>query len=447
MRRKGVLILKKFFIIAAAAMLCIALSGCNVLETDTEALMKPPVFTEEQEKLNAALAEVIGESYTLKYPKTEDINSAFIFKDLDGDKIEEAMAFYTLFDESTRINVLKNNNGNWISVYEAAGFYGDIESVDFANISDESCAIVIKWNQEVGIYRYKNERLQTLHSDSCEWIEISDINGDGFSEVIIIDRNPMNKSTLKIVYAGDNGVNVTDDISIHADYEKIYAKGNGKLCEGKNIYFIDSEIYEGVYLTEIFTLENGEAKRLFIADFVNYDDDENKNDEQNVIVSVGGGYGERGIFLRNTKVCCMDINRDGIIEMPVEYRDDYAQQSSDEIFYLIYMQYDGNDSNAVWNGIANTECGYLFEVPEIWNENITIKFGSSTDEMIFTDKTTGRVIYEIFAVSKNDYQDKYEEYVLASEDKSKNYYIKSHVDEKNKYYISPEKYAESFIFI
>ena len=99
--------LKKFLVFAAAIILCVVFSGCNVLEMDAEALIKPPVFTKEQEKLNAALTEVIGENYVLKYPETGEMNSAFIFKDLDGNGTEEAMAFYSLLDESTRINVLK----------------------------------------------------------------------------------------------------------------------------------------------------------------------------------------------------------------------------------------------------------------------------------------------------------------------------------------------------
>ena len=66
--------MKKFLISVASIILCFVFSGCNVLEMDTEALMKPPVFTEEQEKLNAALTEVIGESYVLKYPEIGEPN-------------------------------------------------------------------------------------------------------------------------------------------------------------------------------------------------------------------------------------------------------------------------------------------------------------------------------------------------------------------------------------
>ncbi|MBE6892405.1 MAG: hypothetical protein E7482_00095 [Ruminococcaceae bacterium] len=439
--------MKKLVLFMASAMLALAFSGCNVLETDTEALMKPPVFTEEQEKLNAALTEVIGESYILKYPETGEMNSAFIFKDLDGDGTEEAMAFYSLLDESTRINILKNRDEKWVSVYEAAGFYGDIESVNFAKIEEKGFAIVIKWDQEVGIYRYRKEKLETVHSDSCEGTEIADINGDGLSEILIISKNPMGQSTLEVVYNSENEILVTDDISVHADYSSIFSKGSAKLSEEKTVYFIDSEIYDGVFLTEMFALENGEAKRYFIADFVEYEEEEEERENDGVVVVVGGSYGKRGIFLRNTKVPCLDTNGDGIIEMPVEYREDYARDASDKIFFIQYMQYNGETSEIIWNGAANTEGGYLFSVPEKWNEKISVKTGSSSDEFVFTENKTGNVVCEIFAVSKNDYQDKYEELILAAEDETKFYYVKSFVDEKSEFYIAPEKYSESFIFI
>jgi hypothetical protein len=414
---------------------------------DTEALMKPPVFTEEQEKLNAALTEVIGESYVLRYPETGELNSAFIFKDLDGDGTEEAMAFYSVYDESTRINVLKKTEESWVSVYEAAGFYGDIESVNFAKIDKKGSDVVIKWEQEVGIYRYENERLEKVHGESCEGAEITDIEGDGKNEVVIISKNAMGRNSLKIVYGSGKEVLATDDISIHADYPNIFAKGYGKIYDGKGMFFIDSEISEGVYLTEMFSLEGTGAKRFFISDFMEKEEDEDGSENEGVVVVVGGGYGKRGIFLRNTKVSCMDINGDGIIEMPVEFREDYAQDKSSEIFFLQYMHFNGEKSEPVWNGVANTESGYLFAVPEKWNEKITAKFGSSPDSFVFSENKSGKAVLEIFAVSKNDYQDKYEDYILAAKDETKNYYVKILVGQESEFYLAPETISENFIFI
>ncbi len=441
--------MRKIILFAGIFVLLFAFSGCTVFETDTEALLSPPVFTEEQEKLNFALTEVIGEDYVLKYPENGKTNSAFIFKDLDNDGSEEAIAFYSVQDESTRINILKNENGKWISVYTAPGFYGEIESVDFVKIDEKGPAVVIKWEKEIGIYRYEKEKLESVYRAECENFDVADIDGNGFSEVIVFFGSPMGRSIVNIVYEEDGKIVVSEQISIHAPANEIYYKTAGLLFEGKSAYFIDSMIYEGVYLTEIITFENGEAKRNFVADFVRTEDEdeETEEDSSGVIVILGGDYGKRGIFLRNTKVSCIDTNGDGIIEMPVEVREDYAQEASENIFFLQYVQHNGTEAVPVWNGVANTENGYIFAVPENWNKTVEIQKSASSDRFVFVEKKSGNEILEIFAVSKSDYQDKYEDYVLAAEDETKNYYVKSFVSEESPYYIPPEIYMENFIFI
>ena len=439
--------LKRFFVVAGIMALVFAFSGCTAFETDTEALLSPPVFTEEQENLNFALTEVIGEDYVLKYPENGSTNSAFIFEDLDEDGTEEAIAFYSVLDENTRINVLKNEKGKWISVYTAPGFYGDIQKVDFVKIDEKGPAVIIKWEQEIGIYRYEKEKLESVYREICEGFEVADIDGNGFYEVAVFTGSPMRRTMVNIIHGENGGIKVSEQISIHAQYDKIYAKTSGLLHEGKSAYFIDSEISEGVYLTEIMTFENGEAKREFVADFVETGDEKTEEDTSGIVVVLGGDYGERGIFLRNTKIGCLDTNGDGIIEMPAEVREDYAREASENIFFIQYVQHNGTNAVPVWNGVANTEIGYLFAIPENWNENTVIKKSSSADSFVFCEKKNGNEIFEIFAVSKNDYQDKYEDYVLAAEDETKNYYVKLTEGEESEFYIAPETLSESFIFI
>lgn len=447
--QKEVSVLKKIFLALAAAAFCLAFSGCTVFETDTEALMRPPVFTEEQEKLNAALTEVIGESYTLKYPANGDMNSAFIFEDLDGDKTEEALAFYSLLDESTRINILKKDGEGWISVYEAAGYYGDIEKVDFTAMDSRGKVLVVKWEQEAAIYRYEDERLVTVHRTNCEESEIADIDGDGYSEIIVFGSNILGRNVLNVIYSDNGEIIVSGDIT--TEYANIFSAREGRLYSEKSAYFIDStvSVYGGVvYLTEIITLEEGTAKRYYIADFVEYDDSETGGEQDSgSIVIVDSDYGKRAIFLRGTKVSCMDTNGDGIMEMPVELREDYSRTETDELFFIQYMQYDGEISVPVWNGIANTENGYLFAVPESWNERVEVMLASSGDEVIFTDTETGEEILRIFAVLKSDYQDKYEDYILCAQDEAKYYYITSAAEPESDFYIAPEIYEKCFIFI
>lgn len=437
--------MKRILFFALAYAMVMLFSGCTVFETDTEALMSPPVLTAEQEKLNTALREVIGESYTLKYPKNGNMNSAFIFEDLDNDGTDEALAFYSSFDESTRINVLKKEGDGWKSVYEAAGFYGEIEKTDIAQIDNRGDVLAVKWGQEAAIYRYVDQRLETVHRTTCSGVEIDDINSDGYSEIMLFGGNISGRNSLKVVYSIDGDVVVSEDVMVHAEYKDIYSAKAGLLCDGLNAYFIDSAIYDGVHLTEVIILTEGDVHRDFIADYVEYEDGEEEAEQNGNIVIVGGGYGKRGIFLRNTKVYCMDTNKNGIMEMPIEVREGYAQGASDEIFITQYMEYDGENSLPVWNGIPNTEKGYLFAIPEAWNERVTATiFG---DTLTVYNKENNEEILSIHTVLKSDYQDKYEEFILGAESGEYNFYVEIKAPGEGEFHLDPEAIKSAFIFI
>ena len=441
--------MKKLFLVLAAALLVLAFSGCSVYETDTESLMRPPLMSEEQEKLNEALSKVAGENYTLKYPETGETNSAFVFKDLDMDGNKEAMAFYSSVDESTRINILKKEGDGWVSVYEAAGFSGEIKSIDFAEMDKNGTVLLVKWDDRIGVYRYKNNRLETIYSGNSSGATIADINKDGYSDIVVFKETDMNRSLFSVIYSDGAEVLMTEDISVHAQFDSIMSAKTAKLNSEKTAYFIDSVIYEGVYLTEIITLEEGELKRHTLADFVDYEEEEEEEPSENsgTIIIIGGNLGKRGIFLRNTAVSCMDTNKDGIMEFPVEVREDYAKEKNSNIYYLQYMQVAEETAYPVWNGVANSENGYLFALPIQWNDRVTPSFNSLNNELVFSETETGKVVFKICMVQKSDYQDKYEDYTLAAEDGTRNFYAKSFVEPETPFYLEPEQYENFFIFI
>lgn len=442
--------MKKLFLVLAAVLLVLAFSGCSVYETDTESLMHPPLMSEEQEKLNEALSKVAGENYILKYPETGDTNSAFIFKDLDKDGKEEALAFYSSVDESTRINILKKTEDNWVSVYEAAGFSGEIKSIDFAEMDKNGTVILVSWEDRIGVYRFEKNRLETIYYESCNGASIADIDADGYSDIFVFKETDMSRSFFEVIRSGDSGIEVTESITVHAQFDSIVSAKTGNLGNGTNALFIDSAIYEGVYLTEIITLTEEKPKRYTLADFVIYEDEEEEEETENTsgtIIIVGGNLGKRGIFLRNTAVNCMDTNNDGIMEFPVEVREDYAKEKNSKLYYLQYMQVAEETAYPVWNGVANTENGYIFALPVQWNDRVTPSYNSLNNELVFSETETGEVVFKICMVQKNDYQDKYEDYTLAAEDETRNFYAKSFVEEGTPFYLDPKQYEEFFIFI
>ena len=86
--------MKNKIVLSAVLLACLwALSGCSGFSSSTADLMRPPRLTPEQSAINEALtAAALTQTYTLKYPKSGEYRSAFVFHDIDGDGVEEAIA-------------------------------------------------------------------------------------------------------------------------------------------------------------------------------------------------------------------------------------------------------------------------------------------------------------------------------------------------------------------
>ena len=333
--------------------LLFAFSGCSSLQTDTEALLEPPSLTAEQENLNAALSEVAGTDYTLQYPTSGGASSAFMFEDLDGDGAAEALAFYSTDGESTRINVLKETDGgNWTSVYEAAGLGGSIESVRFANASAESTVLIVKWEQEIGVYRFVEKRLERLYSSNCDGFDVADMTGDGFDDVMLFSGSYVGRSVARVLYEDGGEFVVSAGIDLTAQYSEIVSTVSGELYSGVRGYFIDSQIYSGIYFTEVLTLEENTLVCKNVAQLLKKDDNSLSDEE----TQSGGSVtvvSDRGNYARNSAVFCHDINGDGIIEIPLEVRSDYAFSGDGGKYFIKFTDYNGTTLSAISFSVAD----------------------------------------------------------------------------------------------
>ncbi len=436
---------KKILLFLAVLALMVAFSGCGTFEVDTEALMTPPSLTEEQTRLNSALVRVIGENFRLQYPNGDGSSSAFMFSDLDGDGSEEALAFYTLDNENTRINILRKKEDDWVSTYEAAGFSGDIQNVRFMEAGKERL-LVVQWNQEAGVYRFKDDRLETLYSSLCDGILTADLSGDGTGDLLIFSNAYSGRAGVRLIYQEKGEIFVTEMVDVNAQYGTIYSTVCGPLGDGRIGYFIDSNPYQNLYLTEILTLENGKLCRFTLADFIPYVPEETEEKESGVTIVTH--YGPRGIYARNTAAFCADVNGDGVIEMPLEMREDPATQENTDYFYLQYIRYDGTETEPVWTGFFEDTEAFGFAFPEEWTENVEISRDGGTKEYRFTEKESGAEVLRLKITTPSDFQDHFEEgYMLAGQSETRAIAVLPLADPESPWYLEPFTVKERFSFI
>lgn len=436
---------KRFFLILAVLALTVAFSGCSTFEVDTEALMTPPSLTEEQTRLHSALVRVIGENFSLQYPGGESASSAFMFSDLDGDGEKEALAFYTLDNENTRINILRKKEDDWVSTYEAAGFSGDIQNVRFMESGREQF-LVVQWNEEAGVYRFKNDRLETLYSSLCDGIAVADLSGDGLGDLLIFSNAYSGRAGVRLIYQEKGEIVVTENVDVNARFGNIYSTVCGSLGDGRIGYFIDSNPYENLYLTEILTLENGRLRRSTMADLIPYEPEETEEKESGVTIVTH--YGPRGIYARNTAAFCADIDGDGVVEMPLEMREDPATQDNYNYYYLQYIRYNGTDTEPVWTGFFEDTEAFGFALPEEWAQGVEISRDGGTQEYRFTEKETDTEVLRLKITTPNDFQNHFEQgYVLAGENETRAVAVLPLVGPESPWYLEPFTIKERFSFI
>ena len=135
---------RKLLLAAAALWAAVTLSSCTGFSVVTEDLMDPPKLTAEQTAINNALKQsVISSTIRLKYPKTGDYRSSFVFHDIDGDDEQEAIAFYSVeSSDYTRVSLLDQKEGQWVAVYELPGASEDVEFISFANLSSSISSLL-----------------------------------------------------------------------------------------------------------------------------------------------------------------------------------------------------------------------------------------------------------------------------------------------------------------
>jgi len=179
-------------------------------------LISPPKLTGEQIAIFNALTNSKGSALTLKYPKTGEFLSAFVFPDGEFTNSAESnrvMVFYQLSGstQSTEPTVfltfLEKRNNRWKCTYDIAFFATDIEKVELAKLGDcdnldncENCSqdnIIISYSilnqpdKSLCVIAFDNDDVprQVYGRDFCVYYEIGDFADLGNNMLMSINRS------------------------------------------------------------------------------------------------------------------------------------------------------------------------------------------------------------------------------------------------------------------
>ncbi len=425
----------KLRVLAVLLVLCTVFSGCMKIEQDTENLMRPPKLSVEQQQIFSALSAAAGADVALKYPKEGEYRSAFVMYDIDGDKQDEAIVFYTgAAGGDVRLNILDKKDGTWYSLYDAAGDGPDIESISFPKmLSATRSNIAIAFDlrsrgqKTLAVYSFEENRLKEEFKTDFTNCLIQDFDGDSRQEILLLNNLYLTgDSEAKLVdntyYNGKLGVVSTlaplnrdvaeyVQLSVEKPLRSDIVKNEAEQGAGEpaaiepsddedayNI-FIDGKTGNNSYVTEIIGIRRNRLVNLMLKE------------------ASDGSINDYSVTtIRPIPMLTKDINDDGLLEFPVGLAIPGAPISSEESLISLICWNNFMDAEfypAVYS-LVNTTYQFTFNYPPFWDEkNISVQQQDGNEwrfyEYIGKNKSHeaafGDELLRIRAFTNNDYLD------------------------------------------
>jgi len=341
--------------ICFALLFVLLFSGC--MSSNIDELLRIPQPSEEYLDLQDKIDEVIGSGAVYSAPTAGSYRQSVQLHDINGDGVSEALAFFNVSGEKPlKIYIYRNFAGEYENVAVIDGDGTSIESISYSDMDGDGWTeIIVGWKmgadiQMLNIYSLKGFTVSSIAAtDYTEYIT-ADLTDDGSSDVMVIrhDRSEYAGSVTAYTMSSDGEI-VSSEARLSQGVESIAKVTMGKLTVNTPALFVES-VYDGTGLvTDIFMGVDSRIANI-------------SADDTGVSTQT----------LRYYTVYCRDIDSDGVMEIPIprtlpgqggaSYRSldwyNFSRRGSGELAMTTYHNY--SDS---W---------YLV-IPDNWRGSVTVR--------------------------------------------------------------------------
>ena len=358
---------KIFLVALAAAALVVLLSGC-MFNASPEDLYELPQLPEEYTALRIQIEAILADGAENAAPVSGSNIQSVQLTDLDGDGVEEAVAFFRKSSDERPLKIYifraVKDSYEQAAVIEGSGtaIYS-IRYVDMDN--DGSKEILVGWRisaefQALGVYSISDYEPTPLMFSLYNRYEVLDFDGDGLSEIVLL-RTDDNGTPIAEYYDWDGtALQVKSSCSLSMTIAELSGMDIGTLQDGEPALFITGVAEDTRAITDILAY-----KQEGIVNIVRSD-----------------STGVTSEIFRYISLTPMDINGDGVTEVPVPAALPASDLSTEDTYWQVYWySYDisGGRENVLLTYHNVAESWYL-ELPESWDGRIAVRQISGTDE-------------------------------------------------------------------
>ena len=288
--------------LAAVLLTAILLTGCTSLSLNDPDILAPPKAGGDRAQVQRIIEKDAKGAYTLIYPAFGEYKSGIILHDINGDGADEAVALYRASDGAPRLLTAIKQEDRY-TLYGSTQLYSqNVHRLDFADVnSDGMQEIVVSFdhaspNSSLQVYLFGEEVTSLTAAEGFTDYVVGDFDDNASADVLLM--NPAAEKTAakaSLLTYGDGGFSEKSSCEIDADVLSYVDLRFGKISDGIDGAIADGKLENGDHTTQLLYYDLA-AHMLINPLFMN------------------SSYSQS---VRSSPVCCMDINGDDIVEVPL----------------------------------------------------------------------------------------------------------------------------------
>ena len=341
-----------------------ALTGCAGIST-VEDLLRAPQLSSQLAVVQKALNTWLGESPQLKYPRSGDSSSPFLFSDLDGDGAEEAVVLYQSETSSLNVHlaVLEQQGEEWRVIQTMEGLAAGVQSIELADLhGDGGHELVVVYpgpadgQDFLAVYSYANHMLERnyMRVSSCYLLQSVDDSG---RQSLAIAYPQGSRMALEVLTSRGGVFQNTQEMLLDerfADCTQLFYSAKPGM---RRTLVVDGVDQSGYTISEIIDYD---PTQNLPTPYTGYDGD---------IIAASARL--------KPGLSSMDIDGDGGVEIPVEEETITGLDEARKLSYVTWRDFTRSSNTVVWFGILDAEYGYFIRLPSMWQGRIAVRDGEA----------------------------------------------------------------------
>lgn len=351
------------------AVISLLLTGCFFRSVDE--LYAVPEAPEEYWALQNEIKKVRDAGGEYIAPLTGEYIQSVQLQDLDGDGVDEAIAFFQVSGDERplKIYIYRQIVGGYLLSCTVEGTGTAINAIAYEQLNDTpTMELVVSWQM--------SDKLQSLAAYSIDGAESEELLRTDYTAYQICDLDMDNQKEIAVIQTGteNSGVtlyNLMDGVLGLESYASLSQGANGLVDGGIVAGYLQGNI------PALFIPSNyGDGDMGVVTDIFAWVDGSIKN------ITLDGVDSEGTIHWYNGSAFASDINGDNITELPLSapMLDPNSTGSPVNFWYIRWRQYDiTGAATSVFQTYHNEQDGWYFILPEEWEGKISLERQDSSD--------------------------------------------------------------------